>query len=163
LRALSGDWVQTILEDREGQGVGPANARLGKIGVQLRGRYIWLLDDDDLCVRPTLVDELRQIVAANAAPDVIMVRMDHGPRGIQPDNAHWGGPPTHGHVGCSAYIVRRRVWQMCAHTWRAVYHADFEFAEALFERTNHIYWHDVIASRVQCIGFGRGEREIGVC
>lgn len=155
---LGGDWVQTILIDDNHQGVNWANRQLRDYGPDLIGDYIWILDDDDVCIRPTLVEEL-QAIAAESDPDVIMMRMDHGPRGILPDGDHWGGLPAHGHIGCSAYVVRRSLWQACADAWRDVYYADYEFATALFAQDPAVEWFDVIASRVQQIGLGRSEKE----
>jgi len=148
------DFRQTMLVDDRGQGIGWASENLGRYAPRLVGQYIWCLDDDDVCIRPTLFAELRAIVDAHY-PDVIMMRMDHGPRGVLPDAGYWGQPPQHGHVGVSAFVVRRRVWQTHAWAWSpGVYHSDFNFIKAVFDSGPSVYWHDVIASRVQQIGLG---------
>ena len=147
------DWVQTLLIDEVGIGVGASQLRLRDNVQNLTGDYIWLLDDDDMAVWPTLISELRQI-AADHDPDVIMLRMDHGPRGIQPDDAHWERRPVIGHVGCSAYVIRRPVWQDNAQAWHEKYSADGEFIQAIYDSGYSFYWHDVIASRVQRISLG---------
>lgn len=152
------DWMQRFVVDTVGRGVGWANENLTTVAEELVGDYIWLLDDDDVCIRETLVEDL-QAIADEHDPDVIMMRMDHGPRGVLPDIGYWGEPPVHGHIGCSAYVVRREIWQAHAWAWSpGVYHSDFAFIKAIFESGARVYWHDVVASRVQQIGLGQPER-----
>jgi hypothetical protein len=151
------DWEQTLLIDPVGFGVGWSSEQLGHYGVRLTGEYIWLLDDDDVCVRQTLVQELKEI-ARDHNPDVIMLRMDHGPRGILPDANTWGRRPVKGKIGCSAYVVKREVWQAHSGAWLpGEYSSDFNFINAVFASEPIIHWHDVIASRVQQIGLGKPE------
>lgn len=154
-RQTDGDWLQTILPDPVGHGIGWAQEQLASYAGYLRGDYVWILDDDDICVHYSLVEELKAIVDEHD-PDVVMVRMNHGGRGTQPDDHSWRQPPVCGRIGCSAYIVRREVWQQHAPTWASAHYAsDFDFIHAIFEDDEvSIYWHDVIASEVQMIGFG---------
>jgi glycosyltransferase involved in cell wall biosynthesis len=152
------DWQQTLLIDSIGRGINWASENLGMYAPNLVGQYIWLLDDDDECIRPTLVAELKQIVAEHQ-PDVIMLKMDHGPRGILPDADTWQQPPVHGYIGCSAYVVSRELWLRHCMAWLpGEYHSDFNFIATVFAHQPLVYWHDVVASRVQQIGLGRPER-----
>lgn len=156
-RQTDPDWTQTLLVDESGAGVAAAQERLGSHAPHLVGDYIWILDDDDECVRDTLVAELKEIAAAHD-PDLIMLRMDHGERGILPGSFDWEKPPAIGRVGCSAYVVRRQVWRNYAGVWfPGRYHSDGDFIRAVYAGTEKVYWHDVVASRVQWIGFGRPE------
>lgn len=153
------DWMQTLLVDDSGDGIAAAQERIGNYAPSLVGDYIWILDDDDECADRELVRELKTI-ATRHDPDVIMVRMDHGERGVLPSAFEWEEPPTLGRIGCSAYIVKRRVWRRHAGAWfPGRYHSDFDFIASIFadEEPLNIYWHDVIASRVQWIGLGRPE------
>jgi glycosyltransferase involved in cell wall biosynthesis len=155
-RQTSGDWIQTVLVDDLGRGVAWANQRLGAYAPMLAGDYVWVLDDDDLCTRPTLVAELQSIVA-NYAPDVIMLRMDHGPLGVLPDDSYWQAAPERGQIGISAFVVRRALWQRHADAWLPNYDSDYDFIAEVLEDTEHVIWHDVIASRVQRISHGEPE------
>lgn len=153
------DWEQTLLADEVGRGVGWSYEQLAAYADHLTGEYIWLLDDDDLCVYPTLVAELKAIAAAQD-PDVVFVRMDHGERGVLPPDQFWGKPPRQGCIGCSAYIVRRAVWQVHAHVLAPGHYAsDFTFIQAIWQHMPRwrFYWWDIIASRVQRISYGRPE------
>lgn len=150
------NWVQTVLIDEDGAGIGQSHIEMGRYAPALQGQYIWILDDDDECIRSTLFAELAGIILSHQ-PDVIMLRMDHGPRGILPDDEYWKQPPKHGHIGISAYVVRREIWQAHAAVWGPAYHSDYDFIRSIFDSNPKIYWHDVIASRVQQIGLGRPE------
>ncbi len=155
-RQTSEDWIQTVLVDDIGRGVEWANQRLGAYAPMLAGDYIWVLDDDDLCTWPTLVEEIAEIVAREN-PDVIMLRMNHGPLGVLPNDEHWQRPPERGNIGVSAFVVRRELWQLHAKAWQATYDSDFDFIAAVLAGLPRVVWHDVIASKVQRIS--RGEPE----
>ena len=150
------DWQQTLLADEVGRGIGWSHRRLAAYAPHLEGDYIWVLDDDDECVRPTLFAEIRRLVATHD-PDLILVRMDHGPLGILPSDEYWGKPPFEGQIGTSAAFVRRGLWQQCADSWSDRYAGDFDFLAAVFAQTTRVFWHDVIASRVQRISRGMPE------
>lgn len=121
----------------------------------LVGEYIWILDDDDLAVSQTLIADLKTIVEAHN-PDVIMVKMDHGTRGILP-SVCWQRKPELGGIGCSAFVVKRQVWQKHAKFLGNNYAGDFDFINSIFARDYEIYWHDVVASQVQRISLGAAE------
>lgn len=156
------DYVQTILADETGAGIAASYERLAAYGPRLVGEYVWILDDDDVCTRPSLIEELK-VIAAIDDPDVIMVKMDHGPRGVLPDESHWQKPPEIACVGVSAFIVRKSVWQAHAGAFLpGNYAADFAFIAAIFASGVSVYWHNVVASRVQVIGLGRQEKELAI-
>lgn len=152
------DWIQTLLIDEIGRGVGWSYLNLASYAADLEGDYIWILDDDDMCVRKTLVGELKQIAEQRNA-DVIMIKMNHMIRGILPDDDAWGKPPQCGRIGCSAYVVRRDVFKRHADAFKSAgYASDFDFISSIFEDDKvSIFWHDVIASQVQRISLGLPE------
>lgn len=161
------DWQQTFLVDNVGRGINWSCENMAAHAPQLVGDFIWCLDDDDMCTCPTLVADLKRIVAEHD-PDVIMVKMDHG-KAVLPDERSWGDEPVYGQIGVSAYIVRREVWQ--AHAGALVpgwYGSDYSLINSIFGnnpamamapwvRQPRIYWHDCIASRVQVQSFGKAE------
>ena len=142
-------WVQTLLVDEEGIGVGAAAARLA--GHRALAQWVWLLDDDDECIYPDLVGDVHSIAIAAPETTVIMVRMDHGPElGILPNEAVWGLWPLEGHLGCSSYIVRMDAWERHRHAWQSArYASDYDFIADVCSEAPVIYWHDVVASRTQ--------------
>lgn len=150
-----GELRHTVLNDPIGRGVGWANGRLATHTPN--ARYVWILDDDDECVHSTLLVELKRI-AAQEDPELIMLRMDHGPRGVLPTVLTWGLAPVHGRIGCSAFVTRSDLWMKHRHVWAgARYYSDFEFISAAFADARNVYWHDVVASRVQRISLGMPE------
>lgn len=151
------DWCQTLLIDTDCQGVGASYVALARYAPKLTGRYVWILDDDDFCVRPSLVEELKAIVDEHD-PDVIMMRMDHGPLGVKPEDDFWQRPVVPGRVGCSAFVVRREIWQRYAHAFLpGSYQSDYWFIASIFADSPKVYWFDCIASRVQRVSYGAPE------
>lgn len=148
------DWEQTFLIDTVGRGIGWSYQNLAAYAPELTGAYIWILDDDDVCARVELVGELKAIAWVHDRPDVIMVRMDHGPLGVLPGPLGWLGRPAQGDIGVSAYIVRQDVWKAHSAAFGAHYAGDYDFIASVFDSEPRIYWHDVIASRVQRISKG---------
>jgi len=150
------DFTQTLLHDDVGRGIGWSYANMAAFAPRLVGDYIWILDDDDYCIHNTLVAELQQIVQGSQ-PEVIFVKMHHGPLGVLPDKRAWGCEPKHAHIGCSAFIVRRDVWQAHASSFGEHYAGDFDFISRVYWQTTRHIWHDVIASKVQKISYGAAE------
>lgn len=150
-----GDFTQTLLNDPEGRGIAWSYQNLAAYAPFLVGDFIWLLDDDDMAVSQTLVADLKAIVEAHN-PDVIMMKMDHAKRGILPRQC-WQKPPILGDIGCSAFVVRRRVWQRHSSYLGSHYAGDFDFISSIFERDYEIYWFDCVASKVQRISLGAPE------
>jgi len=149
------DYQQVLLHDTIGRGVAWANGQLAQYTPE--HSYVWILDDDDMCIRPELIAELKAI-AAEHEPDVIMMRMDHQSRGVLPDGDYWGKPPAIAHVGCSAYVVSLGTWMDHRDAWRnGGYSADHSFIADVFAAEPRVYWHDVIASKVQRISLGEPE------
>lgn len=159
VEALTGaDHSQILVVDDQKAGVAAANAALATF--EPHGSYVWLLDDDDACTHPKLVEDLKYLAWLNGNPPAVMVRMDHGSWiGVQPDADHWLRAPVEGHIGCSAIITRRDVWMYCRKAWASGrYASDFDFIAAVYAAYGpHIIWHNVIASRCQRISHGEPE------
>lgn len=156
-RQTNGDYLHVFLPDEVGRGVAWANARLAEQAPHLKGEYIWILDDDDECNEVALIEQL-MVIADKHDPDVIMLKMDHDFLGVKPEPDRWQNPPVEGHIGCSAYVVRRPVWQKHALVWAdGRYQSDFDFISSIFADNPVVYWHDVVASRVQRISYGAPE------
>ena len=151
-----GDFIHTLLVDEQGVGVAGAWAKLRDYAPRLAGDYIWILDDDDECVRPSLVEDLKAIVAQHA-PDVIMLKMDHAQWGVKPSSS-WGNAPILGDIGMSAFVVKRETWRANADAFRpGRYQGDYDFIASIFNGGYTVAWYDVVASRVQRISKGEPE------
>lgn len=161
------DWVQTLLPDLIGRGIGWSMENMANYASELVGDYIWILDDDDMCICPTLVADLKSIWVSSG-PDVIMVKMDHEGV-ILPGERTWGHAPVYGQIGVSAFIVKREVWQAnCRAFIPGWYGSDFSFINeiwgnnpqfdmAMWITPPKIYWFDCVASRMQRHSLGKEE------
>lgn len=147
VQALGEHAMQTVLVDSVGRGVGWANAQLADF--EPAGAYVWLLDDDDEAIDPGLAFWLADAVREQA-PDLVMLRMDHGPQaGILPNAFGWKKRPVMGQYGCSSFITRAEHWRVCRSAWNASYAADADFVRHAYDMTTAVMWHDVVASRCQ--------------
>lgn len=150
------DYEQVRLIDDIGIGVEQAQVSIADNAPHFTGQYAWILDDDDMCIHDTLIADLKAI-AAEHDPGVVMVRMNHG-YAVYPDALRWGEAPQQGRIGCSAYIVRRDIFQQHVDAFRgARYESDFDFINAVWKSNPAVYWHDVIASQVQRVSLGAPE------
>ena len=149
------DYKQTFLIDDVGRGIGWSYTNMAAYAPNLVGDYIWILDDDDVAVSQSLIKDLKKIVEAHN-PDVIMVKMDHGPRGVLP-SVCWQRHPEIGGIGCSAFIVKRHIWQKHSGHLGNNYAGDFDFINSIFWRDYKIHWFNCIVSKVQKISYGAAE------
>lgn len=152
------DLVHSILRDERGMGVAAANAQLAEY--QPKAHYIWILDDDDVCIHTRLVEDLKYLCWLHRNPAAIMLRMDHGPElGVLPRVGDWLTAPKEAGIGCSAMVTRRDVWMRHRHAWATGrYAADFDYIASVWTTWQRsIVWHDVVASRVQRISHGLPE------
>jgi hypothetical protein len=138
------DYTHTIVMDPQARGVPWAVGNLAT--VQASGTYVWVLDDDDVCVCPTLVTDLK-LLASAVDPDVVMVRTNHAQFGTLPHQVNWMREPQCGDIGTSNYIVHGDTWNAYRHLWRAAYEGDYWFIHDLWQM-GHLswYWHDVIVA-----------------
>jgi hypothetical protein len=151
----SDDWMQTLLVDKVGIGVAAANARLATFTPA--GRWVWALDDDDLCVHPGLVADVLALEAEHN-PDLIVVRFDHGYLDVLPTPTYWRRPPECGRIGGSGVITRADLWLQCRDKWATGhYESDCDFVQAAYRTASNVIWHDVIAGMVQRISMGAVE------
>lgn len=138
------DWTRRLVVDDAARGVAWAVGNLATVVAS--GEYVWVLDDDDVCARATLVAELKTIAYVER-PHVIMVRAFHERFGLLPSDANWEQAPVRGNVGTSCYMVRADLWNRTHDLWVRRYDGDFVFIDALWRMSGlRWYWHDVTAA-----------------
>jgi hypothetical protein len=153
MRQTDQDFEQILIRDAVGIGVPAANALLADCNPP--GRYVWVLDDDDMCIFDDLIASIKEI-AIEHDPDVVMVKMNHG-YNVYP-SLGWGERPICGYIGSSASIVKRDVWSAHKDKWATGrYEADFDFIDDVFSADYRVYWHDEIVSHVQRVSRGAPE------
>jgi hypothetical protein len=152
------DWMRTLIVDDERRGVAWAVGNLRT--VEATGDYVWVLDDDDICSWPQLVDDLKRTAEEADWPDVIMVRALHERYGLLPSDDHWEQPPVLGNIGTSCYVVRREVWNAHRAAWVERYDGDFYFVEHLWQQPGlRWYWLNVIAAYYPQQSIGAAESD----
>lgn len=139
------DWVQTLLVDTVGRGCIWANCNLANLAPT--GQWLWILDDDDVCCLPNLIEELRG-ATARRKPGIVMVRVQHERFGRLPSDANWGERPIMGQIGYSNFLVRADVWEK--HRARAFsadkYAGDYSAIDYLWSQKLVFHWLDVLAA-----------------
>lgn len=152
LRQTDDDWRHTVLLDDVGRGMAWAQAQLAELPVT--GQYVWLLDDDNECLLPTLVEELKSIATNYDYPDVIMLRTERG-GAVIPSDYCWQRPPVLGQVDAACYVARNDVWQRHAAAWSSGrYESDFDFIDDVWSEGPRVFYHDMVASRAMRISKG---------
>ncbi len=146
------DYQHLIIVDEQERGVAWANGMMAKRDwSDVEGDYVMILDDDD-CLHEEAIELLKE--AAENTPDLIIVRMDHGDRGVLPPAGEF---PVRGLIGCSAVIPRRDVFLMAVKSYTANYDGDYDYARACWDVATNVSIKDWIISEVQQIGALTGE------
>jgi len=149
-----------IIVDAVGRGVPWANAQFYAHRNRVRGKYVWLLDDDDECIEPDLVSMVRQIGQASH-PEIIQCRFMH-PAAVLPPDDLWGKPPKPGFIGGSSYIVRVDIWKrFIKHFADEPYAGDWTFLRTLWQQNYDVYWCDVVIGRARAQSIGAPEAALG--
>lgn len=143
------DFEQLIITDDLRRGVAWSYTNLQNYTRQINGLYVFLLDDDDMLAVPDFVSSLKRCAVENDYPDVIMMRMQHEPDRVLPDDRHWKQNPELGYIGCSAYAVWRGVWMQHVRDFQPVYHGDYTFIDTVYHSGVSVVWLDRIMTRTQ--------------
>lgn len=154
-------WEQIFIEDSVGYGMLAANQSfaLPEVVEQIKGKYVYLLDDDDFLRRPDFVHSLAMITI-NGAIDLIMFRMliHGGPNGdLYPTPETWMKDPVIAHVGGSCFAVRTKVWKDHISQFGYPRCGDFEFLKSIWNTNPSREWIDKIFAETSQIGRGRSE------
>lgn len=141
------DYRHVILRDEIGVGVVQAGGMLAEY--EPESEYVWVLDDDNLCVRRSLVDELRSVAYVMNAPAMI-VRFQNGVElGVLPKR--WGATPVEGDIDSASIVTRSDVWMEHRHAWDSGrYASDYDFIRSVFDAYGEsIVWLDFVAAQTQ--------------
>ena len=147
------DYEWLVLRDDMGRGMVWANAQFDRHRDRVSGRYVLMLDDDDMLASPEAVATLRD--AADENPGVIVFRADHAGHGILPRADVWGGSPVYGSISGQDFITRRDYWLDNIAEFRGSHDADFRYMSALWAARPRIVWLDKVIVATQQIGGGR--------
>ena len=157
-----GDYQHLLLRDDDttgGYGVEAANRALHDVkGID--GRYIMVLDDDDMLVDGGVVQDIVDAVASR--PAIVVFKGIAGDHGILPSPDTWKSPPVRGKIGSFCYAVRRSYWEAYCSYWVSSYGypamGDFTFINACYKDAEDVVWLDrLVAVTQKGASYGRGE------
>ena len=153
---LDDDWEQTLVIDEIGRGIEWANANLST--VPAGGEWVWILDDDDLCVMPNLIGVIKGLDAPSEY-GVIAMRATHVQFGILPHDQNWGQRPVLGDCGFSNFFCRGQIWDQYRSKFAdlAIYAADHAFYSYLWDQGVPFLWHDAVAAHYPRRSMGASE------
>lgn len=142
------DWEQIILVDDDKQGMRFAQQMLVHNKSRVRGKYVYVFDDDHRLITPDFVSGIRTIVAASK-PDVIMVKCRIRGHGILP--RPWmgnGGYLKGAHVDTGCFVVEGRVWSNYVYMFDNPDMGDWYFYDKLWrteDKLKIVWWDKLVA------------------
>lgn len=116
------DFEHVIVRDDVGVGIAETYRRLRTQDVL--GKYVWVLDDDNLVVDNKLIERLKNLRDEN--PDIVFVKAKIGGR-ILPDTE----TPELAHIDMMNVIVSNDVWMRHRKDFGARYEGDWDFIDAV--------------------------------
>lgn len=155
------DYQHIILPDEERRGVDWANGMMAdRDWSDIKGDYVMVLDDDDILSGPDVIITLESAAVDcwlenGEHPDLFVVQMDHGPRGILPRDQFYredGLYPGRAQIGCSAVIPCRDLFIIAVKAYKSKYDGDYDYIEACLDNAIAPNWLKFIASKVTQIG-----------
>ena len=128
------DFEHVIVDDQVGLGIKGSHQAVIDVKHKFRGRYVWLLDDDDWLIEPMFIEQLKAVTEDN--PPVIFCRLQHNRLGILPDDLHWTlDRPVFAQLGFPCLVVRTDMWlDTCAAMTTVETGGDYALAAELFTR-----------------------------
>ncbi len=161
------DFEQIFITDNEGVGMLEANRSFSDPAVleQIKGKYVFLLDDDDFIVNPDMIRDMKWAhekftIALNGNWDIIFFRMNiiGGPNGdLYPTPETWRVAPKIAHIGGSCFVVSTEIYKKFIHNFAHVRCGDFQFLDAIWKTNPTVFWFDSLMCQTGSIGRGKPE------
>jgi len=146
------DYSQVTLVDELGSGFERANELLAMAAPMVTGRYVLILDDDDVMEAADGIAALKAAVVDNIGahpgtygPPAIIFRGRHADLGVLPVRS-WQARPQVGDIGSFDFILRADVYREFARARGAsAYAQDHALIEAVYDRhAPEIVWLDKV-------------------
>jgi hypothetical protein len=147
------DYEQLMLEDPVGQGIGYANRALATVHPE--GKYVLVLDDDDLMLDPQAIAILK--VATTSSPELVIFRANHKELGILPSPVVWNNRPLKGHIGSISFVSRQDLWKRHIKAFGVDEGGDYAYLKNIWSNGLNVMWLDELLTGVQRISRGRPE------
>lgn len=143
------DWVQTVLVDPYGRGIGASHERLQTF--EPYGERVWILDDDDLCTEPDLVS----LIDPNSDIQVFKASLTATGE-VFPRAAGWYERRLIcGDCGSPSVIMKRELWLQARSAFSSRYEGDFDFIVEACNAARDITWTDRVIAEIREVNRGR--------
>lgn len=143
------DYEQIIIHDHFGLGIDVPNLLLPKVQklLEIRGRYVLILDDDDTLSKPEAIEILKR---EESGEDLILFGADHGAHGILPsDKCRKADRPLYGEIGSCDFILRRELWLEHSKVFGPEYMSDFVFLDSIWQSSPTRKWLPDVLAKIQ--------------
>jgi len=157
-----GDWEHVIIYDAKRAGIQRADRALGTHKGAVRGRYVYILDDDCRMLDEGFVAGIKAVAESGGTqPDLVMVktRRPAGPPSnetIFPAAGVWGYTPKHGTTNCLCYVARSALWQKHIDEFgRKPWGGDWWFLAAMLPDVVLTVWLPLLVSESRQLGRGK--------
>lgn len=144
IRRLNGAFEQITITDKRGLGLHYANMSFVLVNPHIKGKYVYLLDDDDLINNSDMVNILKGI-ADEHDPDVIVFRMiikNGQNNNLYPTETCWKAKaPIIAHIGGSCFVIKTEWFKKYIHHFGYPRFGDFEFLKEVWRHKPKSYWH----------------------
>lgn len=136
-------YEHVVFTDDDARGFGYARQMLVQAAGRLSGRYVLILDDDDVMENENGIALLKQ--AASKSPPAVVFRGRHGGLGILPRSS-WEDRPRLGDIGVFDYILRADVFRRVVTVeGDDAYNHDFYMIDAAWEtHGDEAVWLDAV-------------------
>ena len=152
------DLEQIHIVDDVGRGLAWADQALHHNMHRNNGKYVMVLDDDDLILNKHFITLLKH-VAERKKPDVIIWRGKFLEANITLPliDQYWGRYPIRAFIGSFNYCLRNELYQKHIHVCQCGISGDFDLIKAVFEDnpTPNIFWYNKILVSTQQKSYGK--------
>jgi hypothetical protein len=141
-QTAAADVQQVVMPDHVGHGVADGLfGRLAWYAPSVIGAYVNILCDDDVLADESVVARVQAFAAARRQPPVIVTRVVKG--GLALPQCAPEGPPVHGLMALTSFIVRADIWRAHLGDSGRRYVGDFDHASALYRAGHPFAFCDV--------------------
>jgi hypothetical protein len=152
------DFEHVIIYDNIGCGVAKANLSFYRNRKRIKGKYVFMLDDDDVFISNKFVEDLKSIVQKQPNVGMIFVRMYINGENYPTDMVWKKDVLFQNHIGTSNVVVRNDLYQKYIQCFFAMQTGDFQFINTVFKSKTEVYWRDdVVYTKTLRVSRGQAE------
>jgi len=153
------DYEHLILYDYVGAGVAEANKMFFEYKELVTGKYVFMLDDDDVLTTDDFVGDIKQVAKTQKDPGIIFIRMLINQSLVPTTGVVWGKRKlVKCHIGTSCFVMLNKLWKDNIHEFLSIpTTGDFNFINSVFLKRPKVYWHDKLYSKTMQVSKGKAE------